>query len=105
MRGFETLLMVNFGQKTAIFWRWNQDTKKKYHREVENIVWNQSGFKKTDFRFGETTFGFTIIWLFSKSAYVIAAWRVKVSRFENENEDVFEFPIRLGMKSLAQLAI
>ena len=31
-------------------------------------IHHKQGFKKTDFRFGETTFGFTIIWLFSKCA-------------------------------------
>ena len=30
---------------------------------------------------------------------------MKVARFENENDDVFQFPIRLRMKSVAPEAI
>ena len=75
--------------------------KKKYHQEAQNIAWNHIGFKKTDFRFVETTFGFKIIWLFSKSALIIAFWRVKIARFENENEDVFQIEIRLRIENVA----
>ena len=97
--------MVNFGQKTAILRRWNFAQKKKYHQEAQNIAWNHIGFKKTDFRFVETTFGFKIIWLFSKSALIITFWRVKIARFENENEDVFQIEIRLRIENVAYLAI
>ena len=30
---------------------------------------------------------------------------MKVARFENENDDVFQFPIRLRMKNVVQVAI
>ena len=30
---------------------------------------------------------------------------MKVARFENENEDVFQFPIRLKIKNAAQVGI
>ena len=36
---------------------------------------------------------------------LIVIWKVKIARFENENEDVFQFPIRLRMKNVTQLAI
>ena len=30
---------------------------------------------------------------------------MKVARFENENDDVFQFPIRLRMKNVVQVAL
>ena len=42
---------------------------------------------------------------FFKMRLVIVVWKMKIARFENENEDVFQFPIRLRMKNVAQLAI
>ena len=44
--GGETPLMVNFGQKTAVFGAWNQVTKKKYHQNDYNFPWNHQRFHK-----------------------------------------------------------
>ena len=46
------------------------------------------GFTKTDFRYLETTWGITIIWLFSNLPYDIALWRAILATFEDENFEV-----------------
>ena len=97
--------MVNFGQKTALLRRWNFAQKKNTTEKLKISVETTLGFKKTDFWFVETTFGFKIIWLFSKSALIIVFWKVKIARFENENEDVFQIEIRLRIENVTYLAI
>ena len=42
---------------------------------------------------------------FFKMRLIIAFLKVKLARFENENEDVFQFPIRLRMKNVVQVAL
>ena len=42
---------------------------------------------------------------FFKMRLVIAVLKMKIARFENENEDVFQKEIRLGIENVAYLAI
>ena len=94
-----------FWPKNSYFTTLKLCTKKNTTEKLKISVETTLGFKKTDFWFVETTFGFKIIWLFSKSALIIVFWKVKIARFENENEDVFQIEIRLRIENVTYLAI
>ena len=96
--------MVNFGQKTAIFDPWNF-AQKKNTTEIMKYCVKPQWFQKNWLSIWWNHFWFHDNMTFFKISLIIAVWRVKVARFENENDDVFQFPIRLRMKNVAPKAI
>ena len=84
---FETLLMVNFCQKTAIFYPWNFLQKKKNHQNHLKPPWNLVSFTKTDKLKTWNHFWFHENWLIFKSSPKINIWCLKLARFQNENGD------------------
>ena len=83
----ETLLMVNFGQKTAIFDPWNFAQKKKNHQNHLKPPWNLVSFTKTDKLETWNHFWFHENWLIFKSWPKIKIWSLELARFQNENKD------------------
>ena len=97
--------MVYFSQKTAIFRRWNKAEKTKIPPRSSKYRVKPQWFQKNWLSIWWNHFWFHDNMTFFKIRLIIAVWRVKVARFENENDDVFQFPIRLRMKSVAPEAI
>ena len=58
----------DFLTKHSYFSTLTRSRKKNTTEKLKISRETTSGFKKTDFQFGETTFGFTLVQLFSKSA-------------------------------------
>ena len=85
----ETLLMVNFGQKTAIFDPWNFAKKKKKHQNHLKPPWNLVSFTKTDKLEIWNHFWFHENCPISKSSLKIIIWSLKLALFQIENKIVF----------------
>ena len=80
-------------------------TQKKNTTEIMKYCVKPQWFQKNWLSIWWNHFWFHHNMTFFKISLIIAVWRVKVARFENENDDVFQFPIRLRMKSVAPEAI
>ena len=100
----ETPLMVNFDQKNSYFSTLKLSRKKIPPRSSKYRVKPQ-WFQKNWLSIWWNHFWFHDNMTFFKISLIIAVWRVKVARFENENDDVFQFPIRLRMKNVVQVAL
>ena len=96
--------MVNFGQKTAILRRWNLAGKKIPARSSKYRLKPQ-WFQKNWLSIWWNHFWFQDNMTFFKISLIIAVWRVKIARFENENEDVFQIEIRLRIENVTYVTI
>ena len=92
-----------FYPKNSYFWPMKLCTKKNT-TEIMKYCVKPQWFQKNWLSIWWNHFWFHDNMTFFKISLIIAVWRVKVARFENENDDVFQFPIRLRMKNVVQVA-
>ena len=88
LRGGWNLSYGEFRPKNSCFWSLKPSHKKNTTKMTIIFRETTRGFTKTDFRYLETTWGITIIWLFSNLPYDIALWRAILATFEDENFEV-----------------